>query len=453
MAPNSTADTDTETGLKTIIVPDVGEGVAEVEIVSWIATVGQSVERNGPVVELMTDKATVEVPAPFAGELVEAAAGVGDVITVGSPLFVLRTGDGVSSNDVTGDDRADQNTPSKPVNEPIAAQEAPTNGAQAGASSDDQWFGGSARSPKPSKPKATPALRRRAKDLGVDLSQVDVTGANGRITHDDLDRFVASRHGSTAATATTSRTAKTGVTEQNVVGLRRKISQKMVAATSTIPHITYVEEVDVTSLEELRKQLNDENQHRSDLPRLTLLPFLTRAIANAVGELPHLNAHLLDGVNDGADDKPDVLKTFEAVHVGIATQTENGLIVPVVRHAEAHTIWSAAQAIADVTSATKAGTALATDLSGSTITITSLGALGGIVTTPVINKPEVAIVGVNKIVTRPVWVDGEFVPRKIMNLSSSFDHRVVDGWDAAQFIAAIRRQLEQPALLFIDPTP
>ncbi len=448
-SPSPTVDSD----LQTVVVPDVGEGVAEVEIVDWLMAVGDSVDRNGAVVELMTDKATVEVPAPFAGELVEVAAAVGDTITVGSPLFVMRVGSGESRPELApaATDAATA-TQTPPETEPSAnghrapiEQAGPDTGQAA-----NQWFGGPARSTKPDKPKATPALRRRAKDLGVDLREVDPTGPNQRVTHDDLDRFIASRQGgrTSATVAAAPPQARTGSSEQKVVGLRRKISQQMVAATSTIPHITYVDEIDVTALEDLRKQLNDENQHRPEVPRLTLLPFLIRAMVNAIVDHPHLNSHLIDGDPDGG---PDVLKTFEAVHVGIATQTDNGLIVPVVRHAEAHTVWSAASSLAEVTAATRAGTALAAELSGSTITVTSLGALGGIVTTPVINKPEVAIVGVNKIVTRPVWVDGEFVPRKIMNLSSSFDHRVVDGWDAAQFVQAIRRQLEQPALLFIDP--
>ena len=229
----------------------------------------------------------------------------------------------------------------------------------------------------------------------------------------------------------------------------------MVASTSTIPHITYVEEVDMTALEELRATLNERVDGRSGQTRLTLLPFLVRALTNVLVDFPRCNAHLDDSASTSEGGGPDVLTLHEGVHVGIATQTDNGLIVPVLRHAEAHTVWSAATAIAKVTEATRTGRAAPEDLTGSTITISSLGALGGVVSTPVINKPEVAIVGVNKMAVRPVWNEsaGEFSPRKMMNLSSSFDHRVIDGWDAANFVQALRVQLEQPALLFVDPIP
>ena len=267
--------------------------------------------------------------------------------------------------------------------------------------------------------------------------------------------------GGPAPGATVARTARTGVKENPVVGLRRRIAQKMVASTSTIPHITYVEEVDMTALEELRATLNRRVDGRdvhdgASQARLTLLPFLVRALTNVLVDFPQFNAHLDDSGSTSADgDGPDVLTTYEGVHVGIATQTDKGLIVPVLRHAEAHTVWSAANAIADLGEATRTGRASAEDLSGSTITISSLGALGGVVSTPVINKPEVAVIGVNKMAVRPVWNEtaGEFEPRKMMNLSSSFDHRVIDGWDAANFVQAVRAQLEQPALLFVDPIP
>ena len=239
-----------------------------------------------------------------------------------------------------------------------------------------------------------------------------------------------------------------------MVGLRRRIAQQMVASTTSIPHITYVEEVDITALEDLRSTLNARIEDDDDQARLTVLPFLVRALTNVINDFPKFNAHLLDEASGrNPDDGPDTLVVHDGVHIGIATQTGSGLIVPVVRHAEAHTIWSAATAIARLTEATRSGRASPEDLSGSTITISSLGALGGVVSTPVINKPEVAIIGVNKMAVRPMWDDGSgtFVPRKMMNLSSSFDHRVIDGWDAANFVQALRSQLEQPALLFVDP--
>ncbi|MDH3293714.1 MAG: 2-oxo acid dehydrogenase subunit E2, partial [Acidimicrobiia bacterium] len=311
---------------------------------------------------------------------------------------------------------------------------------------------------------------RRARDAGVDLRQVraagHATGPAGRITHEDLDRYLtgglrgAGPGGVAAPTGAPglAREARSGSTRQPMVGLRRRIAHRMVTSATTIPHITYVEEVDVTALEDLRTTLNDRGADNPNQPRLTVLPFLVRALTNILADFPIFNAHLEEAGAGGpvGDAGPteatgtDTLTVYDGIHVGIATQTDNGLIVPVLRHAEAHTIWSAASAIAELSEGTRSGTAPADALSGSTITITSLGALGGIVSTPIINKPEVAIVGVNKIAIRPVWDDGEFVPRKIMNLSCSFDHRVIDGWDAANFVQAIRIQLERPALLFID---
>jgi 2-oxoisovalerate dehydrogenase E2 component (dihydrolipoyl transacylase) len=277
------------------------------------------------------------------------------------------------------------------------------------------------------------------------------TGPAGRITHDDLDTFARRSTGAPAPAANGAPAAAapapgqraapdTSVVERPIIGVRRVIAERMVASTRSIPHITYVEEVDVTALEELRSTLNESRGQ--DQPRLTLLPFLIRALVNHLPEHPELNAHV--------DDERGMLRLFGAVHVGIATQTSNGLVVPVVRHAETGTIWSLAARVAAAAEAAREGTAAPSDLSGSTITITSLGPMGGLVTTPVINKPEVAIVGVNKIAIRPVWADGMFVPRKVMNLSSSFDHRIVDGWEAASFVQRLRASLEQPALLFVD---
>jgi 2-oxoisovalerate dehydrogenase E2 component (dihydrolipoyl transacylase) len=298
------------------------------------------------------------------------------------------------------------------------------------------------------------------------------TGPAGRITHDDLDAYASLSQAATtrhpanggpppgealiidAVTATAAATEQpsepgpvrlrgepdTSVEDRPIIGVRRLIAERMVASTQSIPHITYVEEVDVTALEELRATLNDSSGPAG--PRLTLLPFLIRALVEHMPAHPELNAHV--------DDERGVLRLFGAVHVGIATQTPNGLVVPVVRHAETQTIWALAESIANLAEAARQLKAAPADLTGSTITITSLGAMGGLVTTPVINKPEVAIIGVNKIAVRPVWIDGAFVPRKIMNLSSSFDHRVIDGWDAASFVQRLRASLEQPALLFVD---
>jgi 2-oxoisovalerate dehydrogenase E2 component (dihydrolipoyl transacylase) len=291
--------------------------------------------------------------------------------------------------------------------------------------------------PEGAKPLASPAVRLRAREAGIDLRQVPGTGSAGRVTHEDLDAFLA--HGPGIA-RTPALQARTSVEDVKVVGLRRKIAEKMAIANARIPHITYVEEVDVTTLEELRATLNARKRH--DQPKLTLLPFLMRAMVRAVADQPHLNAHY--------DDEAGVVHQHAGVHVGIAAQTPAGLMVPVVKHAEARDLWDCAAEVNRLAEAAKAGTASRDELTGSTITITSLGAMGGVVTTPIINHPEVAIVGVNKIMVRPVWDGSGFVPRKMMNLSSSFDHRVVDGWDAALFVQRIKALLETPALIFIE---
>ncbi len=475
----------------TIKVPDVGEGVAEVEIVNWLVRVGDTIARLQTVAEVMTDKATVEVPSPIDGVVVDLGGAVGDVLLVGSPLMHLATGDSPVI-ERSADGPATEESADEPIEisaevtsalESMAADEAPPAALQSSTPPSGVELrphptgapvveaNGVAADrfvvPRRSHPitaetgprvMATPAVRRRARDLGLDLRKLAAegfaTGPAGRVSHEDLDHYLAgdrSMPDRRSGDGGGGRPApRTGSTQQPVVGLRRRIAQQMVNSASTIPHITYVEEVDVTALEDLRADLNKRAADRPGQPRLTILPFLVRALVNAIDDYPHLNAHLNDGESTADAAGPAAITTYDGVHVGIATQTDNGLIVPVLRHAEAHTIWSTATSIAALSEATRNGTAAAEQLSGSTITITSLGALGGIVTTPIINKPEVAIVGVNKIVTRPVWIDGEFVPRKIMNLSSSFDHRVIDGWDAANFVQAIRVQLEQPALLFID---
>jgi 2-oxoisovalerate dehydrogenase E2 component (dihydrolipoyl transacylase) len=287
------------------------------------------------------------------------------------------------------------------------------------------------------KPLASPAVRRRAQDAGVDLRQVHGSGPAGRITHEDLDAYLSGGAQAPTAVAPARNTATEAV---KVTGLRRRIAEKMSLSASRIPHITYVEEVDVTALEELRTKMNAER--RPDQPKLTVLPFLMRAMVKAVVEQPDVNATF--------DDDAGMLTRFGAVHIGIATQTAAGLAVPVVKHAEARGIWDCATEMNRLAEATRAGTATRDELTGSTITISSLGALGGIVSTPVINHPEVAIVGVNKIATRPVWDGTQFVPRKMMNLSSSFDHRIVDGWNAATFVQRLRVLMETPALIFIE---
>ena len=293
--------------------------------------------------------------------------------------------------------------------------------------------------PEGEKPLASPAVRLRAREAGIDLRQVPGSGGAGRITHEDLDAFLARGSGA-ARRGSPGLTPRDDVEEIKVVGLRRKIAEKMALAKSRIPHITYVEEIDVTELEELRAKLNGAK--RADRPKLTILPFLMRAMAKAIAEQPEINALY--------DDEAGLIRRHGGIHIGIAAQTPNGLVVPVVKHAEARDLWDCASEVNRLAEAAKAGSATRDELSGSTITVTSLGAMGGVATTPVINHPEVAIVGVNKIMVRPVWDGAQFVPRKMMNLSSSFDHRVIDGWDAAVFVQRIKALLETPAMIFVE---
>ncbi|MER8603997.1 2-oxo acid dehydrogenase subunit E2, partial [Mesorhizobium sp. M1233] len=293
--------------------------------------------------------------------------------------------------------------------------------------------------PEGEKPLASPAVRLRAKEAGIDLRQVPGTGPAGRIRHEDIDAFLA--RGPQLAKAPGLARNET-VEDIKIVGLRRKIAEKMTLAKSRIPHITYVEEIDVTALEDLRAALNKEKRPGADRPKLTLLPFLMRAMVKAIADQPNVNALF--------DDEAGIVHQHGGVHIGIAAQTASGLMVPVVKHAEARDIWDCAAEVVRLAEAAKSGTATRDELSGSTITITSLGAMGGVATTPVINHPEVAIVGVNKMMVRPVWDGSQFIPRKMMNLSSSFDHRVIDGWDAAVFIQRIKTLLETPALIFVD---
>src|ERR1035437_4616676 len=368
-----------------IRLPDVGEGVAEAELVEWHVKIGDLVREDAILAAVMTDKATVEIPSPVEGEIVWLGAEIGDVVAVGSDLVRLK---------VRGEDNSS----------------APT-GAQ--------------------------VVRRRAREGGVDLRQVPGTGPAGRITHEDLDAFFAQGPGMARAPGLQPRTA---VEDIKVVGLRRRIAEKMSISNSRIPHITYVEEVDVTGLEELRATLNKQKRH--DQPKLTLLPFLMRAMVRAIVEQPNLNALF--------DDEAGVVHQHAGVHIGIAAQTPAGLMVPVVKHAEALDLWGCGAEVNRLAEAAKNGTATRDELSGSTITITSLGTMGGVVTTPIINHPEVAIIGVNKMMVRPIWDGSAFIPRKMMNLSSSFDHRVVDGFDAALFVQRIKTLLETPALIFME---
>ena len=440
-----------------IKLPDVGEGVAEAELVEWHVNVGDLVREDAILAAVMTDKATVEIPSPVEGKVVWLGAEIGDTVAVGAPIIRIEVAGevGEEADEAVGE-QVDTPTPHPSPQGggervPPAASDPTEKKPRAGASESPSplWGGvrggGTTSSPGSSvgaprgegeRPLASPAVRLRAREAGIDLRQVHGSGPAGRITHEDLDAFVA-RGPQSAAAAGPAR--RDGVEEIRIVGLRRKIAEKMALATSRIPHITYVEEVDVTSVEDLRAKLNGEK--RAERTKLTLLPFLMRAIVKAVGEQPALNATF--------DDEAGIVRRHAAVHIGIAAQTPGGLMVPVVRHAEARDIWDCAGEAARLAQAARDGTATREELSGSTITITSLGALGGIATTPLINHPEVAVVGVNKMAMRPMWDGTQFVPRKMMNLSSSFDHRVIDGWDAAVFVQRIKALLETPALIFV----
>lgn len=431
-----------------IKMPDVGEGIAEAELVEWHVKVGDLVREDTLLAAVMTDKATVEIPSPVEGEVLWLGAEIGDTVAIGSPLIRLKVeGEGsVAAAPVEGKRTeapepivAGKSTAVEPPAEPGAPVRLMTPRTPVEAQQNH-----APRMPRPAvaraegeKPIASPAVRLRAREAGIDLRQVSGTGPAGRITHEDLDAFFA--HGPQVAREP-GLTPKTSVEQIKVVGLRRRIAERMAIAKSRIPHITYVEEVDVTALEDLRAALNANK--RSDRPKLTLLPFLMRAMVKAIAEHPHLNALY--------DDEAGIVHQHAGVHIGIATQTASGLMVPVVRHAEALDLWGCAAELNRLADLAKAGTASREDLSGSTITITSLGAMGGVVTTPVINHPEVAIIGVNKIMMRPLWNGSTFIPRKMMNLSSSFDHRIVDGWDAAVFVQRIKTLLETPAMIFVE---
>jgi 2-oxoisovalerate dehydrogenase E2 component (dihydrolipoyl transacylase) len=427
----------------TIKLPDVGEGVAEAELVEWHVKLGDLVREDAVLAAVMTDKATVEIPSPVDGEVAWLGAEIGDTLAVGSPLIRLKVRSGTTGevpqakaqeaglgdgdNDGAADDVVEGETePSRSATPTTTVDEVkPLPATRAGGAPRET-----------DKPLASPAVRLRAKEVGIDLRQVRGSGPAGRITHEDLEAFTS--HGSHSARVGMQRNDV--VEDVKVVGLRRRIAEKMALAKARIPHITYVEEVDVGALEDLRAALNKAK--RPEQPKLTLLPLLMRAMVKAIAEQPAINALY--------DDEAGVIHRHGGVHIGIATQTASGLVVPVVRHAEARDVWACAAELGRLAEAARAGTATREELSGSTITISSLGAMGGIATTPVINHPEVAVVGVNKIAVRPVWDGTQFMPRRMMNLSSSFDHRVIDGWDAAVFIQRVKTLLETPAMIFVE---
>ena len=432
-------------GIHVIKMPDIGEGIAEVELVGWHVKVGDTVAEDQPLADVMTDKATVEIPSPVVGRVVALGGEVGQVMAVGGELIRLEVeGEGNVKGEAAAQKPQAAAAPAPAASAPAAApapakaDKAPAGGVAGQIAASLQSSAAAARQPG-EKPLASPAVRKRAWDLGIELRYVHGSGPAGRVMHEDLDAYLQGQ--GAATTARGPAYAERNDEEQvPVIGLRRKIAQKMAESKRRIPHFSYVEEIDVTELEDLRVSLNAKfGESRG---KLTLLPLLARAMVIALRDFPQINARY--------DDEAGQVTRYGAVHIGIATQSDGGLMVPVMRHAETRDLWSMAAEIGRLAQAVRAGSAGRDELSGSTITITSLGPLGGIVTTPVINHPEVGIVGVNRIVERPAFRNGAVVARKLMNLSSSFDHRVVDGMDAARFIQAVRALLEQPALLFVE---
>ncbi|TAL72707.1 MAG: 2-oxo acid dehydrogenase subunit E2 [Burkholderiaceae bacterium] len=434
-------------GIHVIKMPDIGEGIAEVELVAWRVQPGETVAEDQILADVMTDKATVEIPSPVVGKVLALGGAVGQVMAVGADLIRI---------EVAGEGNAGAGSPVAAAPSSVAsaaplgvtaAVATPVPAAPKAASVPVRMASvPAAAEPRPvpvgDKPIASPAVRRRAWELGVDLQNVQGRGTAGRIMQADLEAFAAraglQRPG--AAAAAPQYAHRDSEATIPVIGLRRMIARKMQEAKRRIPHFTYVEEIDVTELEALRKRLNEH--WGTQRGRLTVLPLLIRAIVLAVRDFPQINARF--------DDDAGVVTRYGAVHMGVATQTSAGLMVPVLRHAEGLDLWASAAGVTRLAEAARAGRVTRDELTGSTITITSLGALGGIVSTPVINHPEVAIVGVNRMVERPMMRGGAVVPRLMMNLSSSFDHRVVDGVDAAEFIQALRGLLECPATLFVE---
>jgi 2-oxoisovalerate dehydrogenase E2 component (dihydrolipoyl transacylase) len=422
-------------------LPDVGEGTAEAEIVAWHVKVGDTIQEDQNMVDVMTDKATVEMTSPVSGKVIALHGEPGAMAAVGSALVELEVEGAGNVKAAAAAPKAEAQKPAapkaeskpEPKKEDVKPAAAPAMHAAAKPAFATRAEG--------DKPLASPVVRQRARDMGIELQFVPGTGPAGRIGHEDLDAYIQSGGKGLGARAPHSAyVQRDGVDEVKVIGLRRKIAESMQNAKRRIPHFAYVEEIDMTELESLRAHLNKTK--RADQPKLNVLPFIMRALVKVLPQYPQINARF--------DDDVGVVHRYHAVHIGIATQTANGLIVPVVKHAEARDVWDSALEVSRVSTAARENKAGKDELTGSTITITSLGTLGGVATTPVINYPEVGIIGPNAIIERPVVRDGAIVIRKMMNLSSSFDHRVVDGYDAAEFIQKIKALLEHPATLFMD---
>ncbi|MFZ2994954.1 dihydrolipoamide acetyltransferase family protein [Sphingobium sp.] len=434
--------------LFTFKLPDIGEGIAEAEIVGWHVKVGDRVEEDQPIADMMTDKATVEMESPVSGIVVRLAGEAGEQVAIGAMLVEIETDAQSVAAPMPSDETIAAETVGEAVIEDVATPsvrpepvEGPSFSSEQIAKEEVQGFdklspnGSGAGRDDAAPVLASPAVRARAADLGIDLRQVKSAGDHVR--HADLDAYLL--YGQGQGYRPTGRSAKRPDEAIKVIGMRRRIAENMAASKRHIPHFSYVEEIDVTALETLREQMNDG---RGDRPKLTMLPLLIAAICKAVPDFPMINARY--------DDEAGVVTRHGSVHLGLATQTDAGLMVPVIRDAQDRNVWQLASEIRRLADAARSGKAKSEELSGSTLTLTSLGPLGGIATTPVINRPEVAIIGPNRVIERPVFRGKEVVAAKLMNLSISCDHRVVDGWDAASFVQVVRKLLENPALLFVD---
>lgn len=421
--------------VQTFKLPDIGEGIAEAELGDWLVKVGDFVREDDIICDVTTDKATVEIPAPFSGTVTWLGGTPGEVMAIGGDLIKIETdqpqpGPSGSEQDKPVAEAAPAEIKPKPQPaEQPRSNTVPTPVAAPGRT--QQVWGPTG------KPLAAPSVRGRARDLGIDLRQLRGSGPAGRILHDDLEAFLA--HGPETARSG-GRTERTGTEEVRITGIRRTIAERMALSKSRIPHFSIIEEIDVEAVEALRSALN--LRYAADRGKLTILPFILQALARAIEQHPEINALY--------DDEAGIVTRHQGLHCGIATQTETGLMVPVLRHAEANSLWKNAREIRRLSDAARERRATPAELRGSTLTVTSLGPLGALATTPVINHPEVAIVGINKISIRPAWNGTAFLPRRMMNLSCSFDHRVVDGWNAAEFMATLKSLLENPAMLFME---
>ena len=436
----------------TFNMPDIGEGIAEAEIVQWHKQVGDTVSEDEEFVDMMTDKATVPMESPVNGKILEIAGGEGDSVLIGSMLVVIEV-EGEVPDDVAEENEAAADAAPAPapkddeVEERIEVENPDPSDADDAMAADPSPPPAPTPAPAPApahtpaassaKVLASPAVRKRAKELGVDLGQVKPS-EEGRVRHGDLDQFLSYSDGFGAAAPTRADE------EKKVIGMRRRIAENMAASKRNIPHFSYVEEVDVTELEALRAQLN---ANKGDKPKLTILPLLITAICKTLPDFPMINARY--------DDEAGVVTRHGSVNLGMAAQTDAGLMVPVIKNAQAKNLWQLANEISRLAEAARSGTAKSDEMQGGTLTVTSLGPLGGVATTPVINRPEVAIIGPNRIIERPMYVSdgngGERIEkRKLMNISISCDHRVVDGWDAASFVQALKKLLEAPALSLVN---